>query len=109
MLQVRTNIGNRTGDRDVFPAERLYGVELAYREFGSIEAIKELVKLGLGVSILAPWTCRKELEEGSLATLPLGRRKLKRQWGILHWRGRRFSLAEETFIGLCVEVAAGFK
>lgn len=78
-------------------------------DFGSIEAIKELVKLGLGVSILAPWTCRKELEEGSLATLPLGRRKLKRQWGILHWRGRRFSLAEETFIGLCVEVAAGFK
>ncbi|HEV7868252.1 MAG TPA: LysR family transcriptional regulator [Chthoniobacteraceae bacterium] len=74
-------------------------------ELGNMEAIKELVKLGLGVSILAPWTARKELEEGSLVTLPLGQRKLKRRWGVLHWQGRRLSLAEETFIGLCESVA----
>ncbi len=70
-------------------------------EVGSMEATKELVKLGLGVSILAPWVARKEIEEGSLRALPLGRRKLQRRWGILRWRGRRLSLAEETFIGLC--------
>ena len=70
-------------------------------EFGSMEAIKELVKLGLGVSILAPWIARKELETGELVSLPLGRRKLKRTWGLLHWRGRRLSLAEETFVNLC--------
>lgn len=70
-------------------------------EFGSMEAIKELVKLGLGVSILAPWIARKELEVGELVSLPLGRRKLKRGWGILHWRGRRLTMAEETFINLC--------
>jgi DNA-binding transcriptional LysR family regulator len=70
-------------------------------ELGSMEAIKELVKLGLGVSILAPWIARKELEDGSLIALPLGRRKLERRWGILHWRGRRLNLADETFIGLC--------
>jgi len=70
-------------------------------ELGSMEAIKELVKLGLGVSILAPWIARKEIEEGSLIALPLGRRKLQRRWGILHWRGNRLNLAEETFIGLC--------
>jgi hypothetical protein len=34
------------------------------------------VKLGLGVSILAPWITQKEIEEGSLVALPLGRRKL---------------------------------
>lgn len=73
-------------------------------DLGNMEAIKELVKLGLGVSILAPWTARKELREKSLVALPLGRRKLKRRWGVLHWRGRRLSLAEETFIGLCVTV-----
>jgi len=66
---------------------------------GNMEAIKELVKLGLGVSILAPWTARKELPDKSLAALPLGRRKLKRRWGVLHWRGRQLSLAEETFVG----------
>ncbi|MDE3068288.1 MAG: LysR family transcriptional regulator [Verrucomicrobiota bacterium] len=70
-------------------------------EVGSMEATKELVKLGLGISILAPWIARKEIEEGSLVALPLGRRKLRRRWGILHRRGRRLNLAEETFIGLC--------
>jgi DNA-binding transcriptional LysR family regulator len=70
-------------------------------EFGSMEAIKELVKLALGVSILAPWIARKELEAGELVSLPLGRRKLKRTWGLLHWRARRLSLAEETFVNLC--------
>lgn len=70
-------------------------------EVGSMEATKELVKLGLGVSILAPWIARKELEEGSLTALPLGRRKLERRWGILHLEGKRLNLAEETFVGLC--------
>ncbi len=70
-------------------------------ELGSMEAIKELVKLGLGVGILAPWICRKELAEGSLVALPLGKRKLRRHWGILHWRSRRLSLVEETFLRLC--------
>ena len=75
-------------------------------ELGSMEATKELVKLGLGVSILAPWIARKEIEEGSLVALPLGRRKLERRWGILHWRGKRLNLAEETFIGLCESACA---
>jgi DNA-binding transcriptional LysR family regulator len=70
-------------------------------ELGSLEATKELVKIGLGISIVAQWIARKEIEEGSLAALPLGRRKLERRWGILHQRGKRLNLAEETFVGLC--------
>ena len=70
-------------------------------ELGSMEAIKELVKLGLGVSIAAPWVVQRELEDGSLRAIPLGRRKLKRSWAVVHWRGRRLTLAEETFVGLC--------
>jgi DNA-binding transcriptional LysR family regulator len=76
-------------------------------DLGNMEAIKELVKLGLGISIIAPWTAKKEIEEGSLVALPLGRRKLKRRWGILHWQGRRLSLAEETFAGLCESLCEG--
>ena len=75
-------------------------------EVGSMEATKELVKLGLGISILAPWICRKEIEDGSLLALPLGRKKLSRRWGIIHWRGKRLNLAEETFIGLCESACA---
>lgn len=77
-------------------------------EAGSMEATKELVKLGLGVSVLAPWIAKKEIAEGSLVSLPLGRKKLQRRWGILHWRGRRLTLAEETFIGLCESVSIAF-
>lgn len=70
-------------------------------EAGSLEATKELVKLGFGVSDFAPWITKKEIEEGSLVALALGRKKLQRRWGILHWRGKHLTLAEETFIGLC--------
>lgn len=70
-------------------------------ELGSMEAIKELVKINLGVSILAPWVAQKELKEGSLIALPLGRRKLSRTWSIMYRHGKRLSLAEETFVGLC--------
>ena len=75
-------------------------------EVGSMEATKELVKLGIGVSILAPWIAQREIEDGSVVALPLGRRKLQRSWGILHWRGKRLNLAEETFIGLCQSACA---
>ena len=77
-------------------------------EVGSMEATKELVKLGLGVSILAPWVAQKEIENGSLVSLPLGRKALTRQWGILQWSGRRLNLAEETFLGLCRSACLSF-
>ena len=70
-------------------------------ELGSMEAIKELVKLNLGVGIVAPWVVQRELRDGSLVALPLGRRKARREWGVLHWRARRLTLSEETFVGLC--------
>lgn len=78
-------------------------------ELGNMEAIKELVKLGLGISILAPWVAQKELAEGSLCTLPLGKRKLKRRWGLLLRRSQRLTLAPETFIGLCKTVVEKFR
>jgi DNA-binding transcriptional LysR family regulator len=74
-------------------------------ELGSMEAIKELVKIGIGVGVLAPWIARAELETGSLVSLPLGVRKLRRRWGVTHLKGRRLALAEETFVGLCLSVS----
>jgi DNA-binding transcriptional LysR family regulator len=67
-------------------------------ELGSMEAIKELVKLNLGVSIVAPWIARQEIAAGTLVALSMGRRKLKREWGIIHLQERRLGLPEETFI-----------
>lgn len=70
-------------------------------EMGNFEALKELVKLNLGVGILAPWVAADELRNGSLVVLPLGRRRARRDWGFMHWRTRRLTLVEETFLGLC--------
>lgn len=70
-------------------------------ELGSMEAIKELVELNLGVSILAPWITREETLAGSLVALPLGKRKLKRTWGVLRPTERPPNLGEETLIRLC--------
>ncbi len=78
-------------------------------ELGNTEAIKELVKLGLGVSILAPWVAQAEIRAGSLVAMPLGKRKLRRRWGLLSWRGRRRSLAGETFGGVCAAVTTSLR
>lgn len=72
-------------------------------ELGSMEAIKELVKLNLGVSIVAPWIAREEISAGTLVALSMGRRKLKRDWGVLHLKDRRLGLPEETFITIAQE------
>ena len=78
-------------------------------ELGSMEATKELVKLGVGDLHSRAVDCKKEIEDGSLVSLPLGRRKLQRHWGILHWQGKRLNLAEETFIGLCESACVPLK
>jgi DNA-binding transcriptional LysR family regulator len=74
-------------------------------ELGSMEAIKELVKLGLGISVMAPWVARPELNQGSLVWLPLPGGRVSRQWCVAAQAGKTLSLAEQTFIGLCRSAA----
>jgi len=72
-----------------------------------MEAIKELVKLGLGVSVVAPWIARNEIAERSLVWLPLPGSRVKRFWCIANGSGKKLSVAEQTFVGLCQDAAAG--
>jgi DNA-binding transcriptional LysR family regulator len=78
-------------------------------EIGNIEAIKELVRLNLGVSVIAPWTAERELARGSLKMRPLAARGLTRGWVALSLAGRRLTLTEETFCKLCRQQAAGMR
>ncbi len=78
-------------------------------ELGSIDTIKELVKIGMGISVLATWIAREELKAGLLVALPLGRRKLRRDWGILHGKERTLSLVEAEFVRLCREAIITLK
>jgi LysR family transcriptional regulator, low CO2-responsive transcriptional regulator len=78
-------------------------------EVDSIGAIIELLKLNLGVSILAPWTIENELTRKSLKMRPLGAKPLRRQWSALSLATRRMSLAEENFCRLCRNQTAGMR
>ena len=100
ILYQRSSITARLVE-DYFRSERM--TPLAFIEIANIEAIKELVKLNLGVAILTPWTTERELKKGTLKMRPIGARSLKRRWSIVHRAGRRLSLIEETFCRLCRE------
>ncbi len=67
---------------------------------GDMEAIKEMAKIGMGVGIVAPWTARREVHEGSLITLPLGESSIEREWAVFWNKDRPLSLIEETFAGI---------
>jgi len=69
--------------------------------FGANEqAIKEFVQLDMGVGILPRWLVAEEIKQGLLVSLPLGRRRLKRRWGVLYSKKRKLSLADNLFINI---------
>ena len=78
-------------------------------EVDSIGAITELLKLNLGVSVLAPWTVEHELVRKTLKMRPLGAKPLRRQWSAITLATRRMTLAEENFCRLCRNQAAGMR
>ena len=73
---------------------------------GSMEAIKEMVKVGLGVGVLAPWVTAREMEAGSLVKVPFSGVSMRREWGVVSYAGQRMSFMAETFLGLCREVTS---
>ncbi|HUF64277.1 MAG TPA: LysR family transcriptional regulator [Verrucomicrobiales bacterium] len=78
-------------------------------ELGNMEAIKELVRIGLGVGIAAPWIAAEEIANQTLFARPCqGDPPLTRQWALFLPRGHQPSLAEETFAGICETVAHTF-
>jgi DNA-binding transcriptional LysR family regulator len=84
--------------------DHLQSYSISIRELtdlGSTEAIKEMVKLNLGITILAPWVASREIAKGELVPIPFGRRKLRRRWGILQLTQKNLNWREETFRILC--------
>ena len=75
----------------------------SFMEISSSDASKELIKLGLGVGVMADWLVAKVVASGELVSLPLGFGKLTRTWGISIRKGRKLNKAERIFIKIAEE------
>lgn len=78
-------------------------------ELGSMEAIKELIKINYGLSFVASWIVSEEINKGSIAHIQMGRRRIPRQWGICYANEKKLSITEETFLGICESVAGSMQ
>lgn len=65
-------------------------------ELGSIEAIKESVIAGLGISVLALDSLAHEIARGDLVVLDVEGFPLQRHWYVVRLKGKRMSLAAEA-------------
>ena len=82
--------------------ERLFageGINIEpYMELGSIEAIKQGVMAGLGISVLSRHNLRLELAGNYVAVLDVEEFPLKRRWYAVHLKKKRLSLVAQTFL-----------
>ncbi|MEO8971181.1 MAG: LysR substrate-binding domain-containing protein, partial [Ktedonobacteraceae bacterium] len=76
-------------------------------ELGSIEAIKEGVAAELGVAVLSRESVAFEIASGDLVILDVQDFPLKRQWHVVHLKGRRLSLAAMAFKVLLLQNKVG--
>lgn len=81
--------------------ERVSGCVKKPLVLGDMQAIREMVKLGMGVGIMAPWVAAREIEEGRLCLIPMPNGGIEREWGAYFSAKKPLSLVEEAFIGMC--------
>ncbi|MCY4420701.1 MAG: LysR family transcriptional regulator [Gammaproteobacteria bacterium] len=66
-------------------------------EMNSNEAIKQSVEAGLGLGIVSMHTIELEIEVGRLKVLDVRSFPIVRRWYIVHRKGKRLSIAAESF------------
>ena len=69
-----------------------------YMELGSIEAIKQGVMAGLGLSVLSRHNLRLELSSNHIVILDVDGFPLIRRWHAVHLQGKKLSLVARTFL-----------
>ena len=85
------------------------GVPLpASLELGSIEATKEGVAAELGIAVLSRESIALEIANGVLVVLDVQGFPLKRQWYIVHLKGRKLSRAANALRQLLLQTRIGY-
>lgn len=78
-----------------------------YMELGSIEAIKQGVMAGLGISVLSRHNLRLELAGKHIVILNADGFPLIRRWYAVHLKGKRLSLVSSTFLDFILNESDG--
>jgi DNA-binding transcriptional LysR family regulator len=84
-------------------------VPVTVMQVANTEAIKSLLRLNLGVSVLAPWAASRELQRGMLKMRPIGRHHLRRDWVLATLAGRALAPPGVDLLRLCRAHAAGLR
>jgi DNA-binding transcriptional LysR family regulator len=79
-----------------------------YMELGSIEAIKQAVMAGLGISVMSRHNLRLELESGRICILDVKGFPLRRHWFAVHPANREPTLVARTFLDFLLSEGANF-
>lgn len=104
LLTPKTNGASRLLT-DYFQSEGMAPANIV--EISDGGSIKELLKSNLAVGVLPPSLVAKELNKGSLVSIPMGSRPLLRQWGLAFQSSRQMSAMDHRFIELCQLVVPG--
>ena len=76
-------------------------------EMGNPEAMKRLVEVGIGFSVLPERLVRDEVRRGRLVVLEVPRFRATRTLGFAHTRGRPIPPAAQAFMELTLDRFAG--
>jgi len=77
----------------VFPS---FGMEIS-----DLEAVKKMVEVGLGVSIVAGWAVKREVADGVLVARPVGPKGLYRSWSLARRAGETPTASQRAFATIC--------
>ena len=81
----------------------------AAMQVGSMAAIKEMAKIGMGVGLLAPWVAMEEIAARTLIFLSIPGKVPIRNWGILSSRKHQPESIEAVFSSICAGVIANMQ
>ena len=87
--------GTRTAMERFF-SERALSLETPM-EFGSNETIKQAVQAGLGLALVSTHTIQLELKARVVRILDVNDLPIRRQWHLVHRKGKRLSPVAEAF------------
>ena len=72
-------------------------------ELDHLEAVKEMVRAGLGLAVVPEWAARRETAAGTLHALALGKTGLWRSWGLVSLEQAAPPAALRALVRLCLE------